>query len=267
MSNGIGLSDVKELYGGAQGDLFELIMGHQIHIGGFRSSMDLSERAGIEGAKHGIDLCCCTGAGMRFLTRFRSVGKMTGVDATESIIARGNQRTRDEGLSDRVTFVHADACQSGLPDKYADFVWGEDAWCYVVDKKALIHEAARITASGGTIAFTDWVEGEVPMSAEELDRFSTFSKIPNVRSIKGYTQLLEENQCEVKEASDTGRFASYIDLYLQMVDKQFTYDAMRILNFDAELLGQFAGEMMFLSGLAHAGKIVQGRFVAMKAAS
>lgn len=47
MSNGIGLSDVKELYGGAQGDLFELIMGHQIHIGGFRSSMDLSERAGV----------------------------------------------------------------------------------------------------------------------------------------------------------------------------------------------------------------------------
>jgi hypothetical protein len=33
---------------------------------------------------------------------------------------------------------------SRLPDGSADFVWGEDAWCYVADKPRLIHEAARI---------------------------------------------------------------------------------------------------------------------------
>jgi len=26
----------------------------------------------------------------------------------------------------------------------ADFVWGEDAWCYVLDKAKLISEAARL---------------------------------------------------------------------------------------------------------------------------
>ena len=80
MSNGIGLNEVKAVYNGAEGDLWELIMGHQIHIGGFQSSMDLSERAGIAGAQRGVDLCCCNGAGMRFLARFRNVQKMTGVD-------------------------------------------------------------------------------------------------------------------------------------------------------------------------------------------
>ena len=44
--------------------------------------MDLAERAGIGAGMSGIDLCCCNGAGMRFLLRFRGVERMTGVDAT-----------------------------------------------------------------------------------------------------------------------------------------------------------------------------------------
>ena len=43
----IGLADVQAVYSGPEGDLWELIMGEQIHIGGFASSMDLAERAGI----------------------------------------------------------------------------------------------------------------------------------------------------------------------------------------------------------------------------
>lgn len=265
MSNGIGLTEVKAVYNGAEGDLWELIMGHQIHIGGFQSSMDLSERAGIAGAKHGVDLCCCNGAGMRLLVRFRNVQKMTGVDAAETVIDRGRHRCAEEGLDKKIDFVHADVTHTGLPDGCADFVWGEDAWCYVVDKPALIHEAARLVKSGGTIAFTDWVTGEIPMSPEESRRFLAFMKFPNVQSLKGYAQLLQENGCKVIEASDTGRFDPYVDLYLSMVDKQFTYDALRILNFDTDMLSAVAAEMTFLGELARGGKIAQGRFVAKKA--
>lgn len=264
MSQGIGLNEVKAVYNGAEGDLWELIMGHQIHIGGFQSSMDLSERAGIAGAQHGVDLCCCNGAGMRFLARFRNVVKMTGVDATETVLARGRARCAEEGLGDRMDFVLADVTQSGLPDQSANFVWGEDAWCYVLDKAALIREAARIVKPGGTIAFTDWVLGDVPMSSEESQRYLSFMKFPNVQSISGYSKLLQDNSCKVIEASDTGRFAPYVDLYLGMVDKQLTYDALRILNFDTNLLAAVAAEMVFLGQLAKDGKIAQGRFVAKK---
>lgn len=264
MSNTVDLNTVKEVYNGAEGDLWELIMGQQIHIGGFQSSMDLSERAGLAGAGQGVDLCCCNGAGMRFLSRFRNVAKMTGVDATETVVARGRERCAAEGLGERINFVHADVCNSGLPAATADFVWGEDAWCYVVDKTKLIAEAARIVKPGGTIAYTDWVAGEVPMSAEESARFLAFMKFPNVQTIAGYRALLEANGCTVAEASDTGRFAPYVDLYLAMVDKQLTYDALRILGWDVNMLGAIAQEMVFLGELAKAGKIAQGRFIARK---
>jgi SAM-dependent methyltransferase len=167
---------------------------------------------------------------MRFLVRFRDVASMIGVDATETVVERGRSRCEEEGVADRVALELADVCASGLPDGQADFVWGEDAWCYVEDKAKLVAEAARIVKPGGTIAFTDWVEGPAGLSDSEAERILRFMKFPS--------------------------------LYLQMVDMQLTYDALRILGFDVEGMAAVAGEFAFLQELAHAGKIAQGRFIA-----
>ncbi|MHC4247509.1 MAG: class I SAM-dependent methyltransferase [Planctomycetota bacterium] len=262
--NGIGLADVQAVYDGPEGDLWELIMGRQIHIGGFKSSMDLAEKAGIGEGTKGVDLCCCNGAGMRFLVRFRGVAGMTGVDATKTVVERGRARSEAEGSAGRIEFVQADVTESGLPDASADFVWGEDAWCYVVDKPKLVAEAARIAKPGGLVAFTDWVEGPAGLSGEEAERFLKFMKFPNVQSLGGYPDLLKANGCEVVHAVDTGRFAPYVDLYLQMVDMQLTSDVLRIIGYNMEMMQAIAGEMVFMQGLAHDGKIAQGLFVAKK---
>jgi len=260
----IGLSQVQAVYSGPEGQLWELVMGRQIHIGGFTSSMDLAEKAAISPGLSGIDLCCCNGAGMRFLVRFRDVAQMHGVDATEKVVQQGRSLCEQEGLSDKIDFTIADVCDSGLDDAIADFVWGEDAWCYVVDKRKLIAEAARIVKSAGTIAFTDWIEGKSGLSDAEAERFLTFMKFPNVQNLDGYRDLLTANDCDVITTEDTGRFAPYIDLYLNMLNMQLTYDALKIIGFDSELMQSMAAEMSFMQELAHAGKIAQGLFIARK---
>lgn len=260
----IGLKDVQAVYSGPEGRLWELIMGEQIHIGGFVSSMDLAEKAGIGAGAKGVDFCCCNGAGMRFLVRFRNVAQMHGVDATEEVVRQGRSRCKQEGLSDKIKFVLADACDSGLKNASADFVWGEDAWCYVVDKEKLISEASRIVKPAGVIAFTDWVEGPAGLTQPEAERFLTFMKFLNVQDIDGYRRLLEKSGCEVIVAEDTGRFAPYVDLYLNMLQMQLVYDALKIIGFDSELMQAMAAEMAFMQKLAHAGKIAQGLFVARK---
>lgn len=261
---GIGLADVQAVYDGAEGDLWELVMGEQIHIGGLSSSMDLAERASITEGSTGADLCCCNGAGMRFLVRFRHVKHMTGVDVTERIVLRGRDRTAEEGLADRIEFVLADATETGLPDAGFDFVWGEDAWCYVSDKRALIAEAARIVRPGGTIAFTDWLTGPEPIHTDEAERYLRFMKFPNILDVDDYRVLLEESGCQVQMADDTDRFGSYVDLYLNMLNMQLTYDALKVIGFDMELMQTLGAEMAFIQQLAHEGKICQGRFVATK---
>jgi SAM-dependent methyltransferase len=261
----IGLENVQAVYAGPEGDLWELVMGEQIHIGGFTSSMDLAKRAGIAPGTRGIDLCCCTGAGMRFLVKFCGVQSMRGVDATPKVIERGRQRCQALGLDQQISFTRADVCSTGLPAAAADFIWGEDAWCYVVDKAKLIAEAARLVKPGGLIAFTDWIEGPAGLSQPEAERFLSFMKFPNIQDLKGYQDLLGANGCQVGVAKDTGRFAPYTDLYLDMLNKQLTYDALRIIGFDMPLMQAMGAEMVFMQQLAHAGKIAQGIFIARKA--
>jgi sarcosine/dimethylglycine N-methyltransferase len=264
-SPGISLADVQAVYDGAEGDLWGLVMGEQIHIGGLSASMDLADRAGIVDGGEGVDLCCCNGAGMRFLVRLRNVGRMTGVDVTERIVTRGRARTQEEGLADRIEFVLANAIETGLPGGTSDFVWGEDAWCYVEDKGRLIAEAARIVRPRGKIAFTDWLAGPEPMSAEEAERYLRFMKFPSVLAVDEYRRLLQDSGCRVETAEDTGRFASHVDLYLDMLNIQLTYDALKRTGFDTELMQALGGEMGFIQQLAHERKVCQGRFVATKA--
>jgi len=260
----IGLPEVQAVYSGPEGELWELVMGQQVHIGGFQSSLELAEKAGIGPGMTGVDLCCCTGAGMRFLVRMRDVARMHGVDATQAVIDRGRCRCEAEGLADRIDFTLADACDTGLPGDSFDFVWGEDAWCYVVDKPRLIDEAARLLKPRGVIAFTDWIEGRPRLTDEEADRYLKFMKFPNILDLDRYGALLADLDCEVLTAEDTGRFPGYVDLYLNMLNMQLTYDALRIIGFDFELMQTLAAEMNFMRELAHAGKIAQGRFVARK---
>lgn len=263
-SHAIGLKDVQSVYGGSEGDLWELLMGEQIHLGGFQSSMELAERAGIKAGSNGVDLCCCNGAGMRFLLRFRQVAHMTGVDATLKVLEQAKIRCEKAGFEERVTLVESDACHTGLPDNFADFAWGEDAWCYVADKSQLINEAARIVKTTGKIAFTDWLEGPMGLSDQEADRFCTFMKFPNILNMMEYSDLLRNNGCEIIAAEQTERFASCMDLYMDMASKQLMYDILRIIGFNQSLFEDIAREMMFIQQLAHEKKIIQGLFVAQK---
>ncbi|HPA17903.1 MAG TPA: methyltransferase domain-containing protein [Verrucomicrobiae bacterium] len=262
--DGVGLEQVRGVYDGPEGDLWELVMGEQIHIGGMASSMDLAEKAGIRGAARGIDLCCCTGAGMRCLVRLMQVGRMVGVDATRRVIELGRERCREQGFGDSIDFVEAEATGTGLPGGEADFVWGEDAWCYVSDKPALIREAARLVRPGGAVAFTDWVEGDTPLEAAEAERFQRFMKFPTFETVGGYRGLMSAAGLRVERAELTGRFAAHARLYIDMLEKQMTYDALRIIGFDMGLMAAMGQEMRFMLGLAEKGKIEQGLFVARK---
>jgi ubiquinone/menaquinone biosynthesis C-methylase UbiE len=260
----IHLSDVQAVYSGAEGRLWELLMGEQIHIGGMQSSMDLAERAGIGQGQRGVDLCCATGAGMRFLVRFHEVEHMTGVDATRVMLDLGRRRCEEQGSAGRIAFVEADASRSELPSGQFDFVWGEDAWCYVEDKARLIAEVARLLKPGGCIAFTDWMEGSVGVVAEERQRLYGFMKFPNIIKLGGYCSLLQTNGCQIRTALDTGRFARFAKLYIDLLEQQLTYDALRIIGFDSALAQQLLGEMKFMQGLADSGKLIQGLIIAHK---
>jgi hypothetical protein len=127
-----------------------------------------------------------------------------------------------------------------------------------------IAKAARIVRPGGVIAFTDWVEGSAGLTDSEAQRFLGMMTFANVEDIAGYVNLLSGSGCEVRLAEDTGRFPSYIDLYLNMIEMQLTYDVLRTLAFRTDLLQTLTDGFRFLGELSRAGKIAQARFVARR---
>lgn len=262
----IRLWTVQQVYAGPEGRIWELLMGDQIHIGGLESTIDLGKRAGIRAGEHGLDLCCATGAGMRALIRFFNVSKMTGVDATPTMLELARKRAREEGFQDKIHLVLAEACKTGLPSNSFDFVWGEDAWCYVEDKPKLIAEAVRMTKPGGVIAFTDWMEGQTELTKTEADRLLAFMKFPSILTLDEYNVLFRTGGCKIEAAEDTGRFAKFAPVYLELVEKQFKYDILKLLNFDEKFYEALVTEMRFLVELARAGKIIQGLLIARKPA-
>ena len=132
------------------------------------------------------------------------------------------------------------------------------------DKPKLIAEAARLVKPKGRIAFTDWMEGTVGLSEEEARRLLGFMKFPSLASLEDYRSLLAASGCKVTTARDTGRFAGYVPLYIDMIEKQLTYDALKIIAFDNALAQSLIGEMRFMHSLAKAGRIIQGLIVARK---
>lgn len=262
----ITLKNVQEVYSGPEGLLWELIMGEQIHAGGFKSSMILAKNAGIQAGWHGLDCCSALGAGCRFLVKNFAV-TMVGQDATPKMLKWAKERAEAEGLADKIKFVEGDLSLSiKAEDSVFDFVWGEDTWCYLVDKNKLIEEIARVIKPGGIVAFTDWLEGPQGLSDEEAERINTFMKFPYMENQAGYEKLLQENGFEIIESTDlTDEFASYVDFYIKMLTDQLTYDALKIIGDNMELFQAMGAEMAYMAEKSHEGKMGRGRFIARKA--
>jgi hypothetical protein len=85
-----------------------------------------------------------------------------------------------------------------------------------------------------------------------------------VVSLNEYSELLRANGCKIQLANDTGRFSKWMPLYIDMIEKQLTYDALKLINFDSAMAESLLKEMRFMQSLAEAGKIIQGLIVARK---
>ncbi|MEI6423801.1 MAG: methyltransferase domain-containing protein, partial [Lentisphaerota bacterium] len=245
-------------------ELWELVMGEQIHVGGWKSSKTLADKAGIRKGIKVLDLCSALGAGLRFLVLNYDV-KAYGLDATKHMIDEARKRAKDAGLSAKIKMKLGDVTDIPWPDETFDVVWGEDAWCYVGDKKKLVEEAFRVLNPGGKIAFTDWIEAEGKLADKEAERINAFMKFPYMETRKGYAEILRDAGFRIESSEDlTADFADHIELYIKMLTEQLTFDALRIIGNDFNLFQAMGQEMAFMLEMARKNKFGRCRVVAEK---
>lgn len=161
-----------------------------LSIGGSASTDVLAAAGGLTAEQLVLDIGC--GVGGPALRLAEAVGcRVVGIDLVESSIEIANASAERRGLSDLTDFVSGDAVRLPWADDSFDVVWGQDAWCHVPDKSALVDECARVLAPGGTIAFTDWLAGT---AASEVvgERALDAALSRHACTVADYLRLLEE---------------------------------------------------------------------------
>jgi ubiquinone/menaquinone biosynthesis C-methylase UbiE len=257
----ISIAEVSEAYAGPVGTLWEMLMGEEIHIGGKVATRELAALVRITKDARVLDICSALGGPSRHLAAEFGC-QVTGIDATPEMVEEATRRTLTTGLDGRVLFRLGNALD--LPFRAASFdtVWGQDAWCYVTDKARLIREASRVTRTGGTVAFTDWIQlRDVP--DRELDQLLSFMLFPYLETPEGYTRLLEENGWVVTAAENLSRdFAEQLTLYLERIRGDLRPEITR--RFGNGFYSAAEEGIALWENAAHEGIVGRGRWVAKK---
>ena len=191
-----------------------------LSIGGVNSTKELARLAEVESGNHVLDIGSGVGGPSIYLAGI--VGcHVTGIDLVETNVCEANERAKGRGLSATVNFQVGDALNLPFEDSSFDVVWGQDAWCHVPDKAALIVEVTRVLRAGGKVAFTDWVENRPAEDASHIELLAAMAA-PNLASVKDYRDLLGANDCSVVHVDDLSKkfLSQYKNIMLRLSEME-----------------------------------------------
>ena len=236
-------------------------MGEEIHVGGRKETDILAQKANITNQTHVLDICSALGGPARHLAK-KFGCKVTGLDATKKMYEEAKRRTEQEDLTHLVSYELGDSLKIPFEHGTFDVIWGQDAWCYVTDKKKLITEAARVIKPGGTIAFTDWIQ-EGNMSEEEWETLNKFMVFPYMETLDGYEKLLKETGFELIEKEALSEdFAQHCHFYQDKLRNELKN--MIVEQYGSELFEAADEGLGLWVAAADEGKVGRGRWIAKR---
>jgi ubiquinone/menaquinone biosynthesis C-methylase UbiE len=255
------LKDVQEVYEGPVGVLWEMLMGEEIHVGGTKETDILAQKADITNQTRVLDICSALGGPARHLAR-KFGCSVTGLDATRKMYEEAKRRTEQEDLTHLVSYELGDSIKMPFEQGAFDVVWGQDAWCYVTDKKKMLDEAARVIKPGGIIAFTDWIQvGN--MSEKEWEALNKFMVFPYMETLDGYEKLLTETGFGLIEKEDLSEdFAKHCHFYQDKLRNELKN--MIIEQYGSGLYEAAVSGLGMWVAAADEGKVGRGRWIAKK---
>ncbi len=259
----VGIENVNEVYDGPGGILWEMLMGEQIHVGGYQDTEKLAEKAGITSDTKVLDVCSALGGPARQLAKNYGC-YVTGLDATRRMHDEAIHRTEAAGLADKIEYKLGNALDMPFRASTFDVVWGQDAWCYITDKERLIKECARVVKPGGLVAFTDWLESG-PINEQEWLALLTFMVFPYMETLDGYVTLAEAAGLQIIEKEDlSSDFAKHLPMYLDMLRNKYKHD---IINaYGQEMYQEVENGIRLWRDASAEGKVGRGRIIARKPA-
>jgi len=228
---------IDQVYGGPVGLIWEILAGEDAD----RDTGALAERAELGRESRVLALLSGPGEAARRIARKYGC-TVIGLVAVPQVVDEAVRRTKEAGLAGQVDFQQGNALDMSFHDGVFDTVWGEDAWCYVIDKDRMIREAFRVLKSGGTLAFTDWVEIG-PMNGDDgWHTPENFRIFPYFETVESYREILERNGLRIVDRGEVlgdparqvgdirRRFRDSRDAITELIGEEAYDDARRGLD-------------------------------------
>ena len=141
------------------------------HMGGLEATKKLIEACHIDKDSYVLDVGCGVGITACYLAKEYGC-KVVGVDLSEMMVKRSNERAKRKGVEGRVEFRVADAQNLPFEDGIFDAVISESVNAFMEDKQKAVSEYVRVIRPGGYMGFNEatWVETPPSELVEYLSR-------------------------------------------------------------------------------------------------
>jgi len=142
------------------------------HMGGLKATRELIELCHLnKGNKYVLVVGCGVGITPCYLAK-RYGCRVVGVDLSERMVDRSNERAKREGVEHRVEFRVADAQNLPFEDALFDAVICESVNAFIENKQRAVSEYVRVITSGGYVGLNEctWIKPPPPGLAEYLSR-------------------------------------------------------------------------------------------------
>ena len=132
----------------------------QFHSGGMGATTGLAELAEISQGARVLDVGGGLGGPARTLASLFGC-KVIAIDLTESYVQAAEILTDRIGLGDQVKHYVGNALELSFDDGAFDVVWTQQSGMNIRDKERLYEGFYRVLATGGTLAFQEFMAGPV----------------------------------------------------------------------------------------------------------
>jgi ubiquinone/menaquinone biosynthesis C-methylase UbiE len=158
------------------------------------SGEKLIQQFGITKGLKVLDLGC--GDGTTALPAAKLGADVLGVDIATNLVAAGNKRAREQGLTN-CKFQEGDASNlNELPDRTFDLVVSIFGAMFAPKPFEVAREMVRVTRPGGRIVMGNWIPGDPTLVAQILKISSSYSPPPPEGFVSPMTWGIENNVIE-----------------------------------------------------------------------
>jgi ubiquinone/menaquinone biosynthesis C-methylase UbiE len=140
-------------------------------MGGIEATRELIKACHIDQDSYVLDVGC--GVGMTACYMAKNCGcRVVGVDLSEEMIKRSNERAKRQNVEDKVKFKIGDAQNLPFENNVFDAIICESVAAFSSDKQKVINEYVRVTKSGGYVGMNEaiWIETPPPELVKYMSR-------------------------------------------------------------------------------------------------